>query len=512
MMRILSKRIVMFGVIWFITNVQAFADSSFSENGFTYKLMKDSCSLSLISYEPVTGHDYSLPLHIPSSVKHEGKTFSVKRIETEAFKDVTEIRSIVIDEGIESLGHRAFECCVNLESVYIPASLERMGERLFGCCSSLRTIKVNEKNECFDSRDESNAIIYSEDDELRAACSFTMIPASVKTIGSFAFYCCTMMENLIIPEGVVSLEDCAFYRCSSLRSVSLPESLTTIGQSVFEDCYSLTSIFVPKNVTQIWEGNLFTGCYNLNSIVVDKSNPYYDSRSNCNGIVRKSDSTLVSTCRSTTIGDDISALGRYCFDRTVIRSINIPKNVTSISKYAFGGCYGIEQISVSEDNPNYSSPKGSNALLSKDGKTLILGCYTTIIPESVEKIGDDAFKGRFGNPVLLIPKKVNEIGNSAFSGCNTINQVVIPNTVKRMGSHVFSNCDNLYVVQLLTPIPIMSGTFSECHSLSVVSLPGGLESIGKEAFKGCRNLEQISIPSSVQNIDKSAFEDCPVDY
>lgn len=509
-MKIISTRTVIFALLWLTTIIQAFADGSFSENGFKYTIMKDSSSLSLTSYDTVSKTDYSQPLHIPSSVTHDGKTYSVKRIETKAFKDITEIQSIVIDEGIEYIGDCAFECCINLKSISIPASVENMGVGLFGSCYNLTSIKVDEKNECFDSRDGSNAIIGSDCDVLAAACSSTKIPASVKSLAAFSFYRCNVMEQLIIPEGVETIDNEVFLGCSSLKSISLPESLTDIGPDAFCGCTSLTSIIIPKNVKWIGNGNIFSECYNLTSIVVDKSNPYYDSRSNCNGIVRKSDSTLIATCRSTTIGNDISALRRNCFDGTVIHSVNIPKNVTTISENAFGGCHEIDEIKVSEDNPNYLSPKGSNALLSKDGKTLLVGCSTTTIPESVETIGDGAFSGRFSKIVLRIPENIKKIGSYAFGECNGIREVILPKTLQFIDYSAFYKCVNLSVVQLLAPVSIEENTFSKCYSLSVVSLPEGLDRIGRQAFSDCKSLKHIYIPSSVKNIDNSAFENSPL--
>ena len=509
-MKILSTRKAILALFWLIPNARVFADSSFFANGFTFEIMKDQCSVSLTKYETVPTIDYSQPLHIPSSVTHEGKTYSVKRIKTHAFKDITEIQSVVIDEGIENLGEYVFERCVNLKSISIPASVECLGKGLFGSCYHLTLIKVDEKNECFDSRDGANAIIDSENDELLVACSSTKIPASVKSIADFAFYHCNVMEQIVIPEGVETIGNNVFFGCSSLQSISLPESLTEMGADVFCGCNSLTSIIIPKNVTKIGDCNLFQGCNNLISVVVDELNPYYDSRSHCNGIVRKSDSTLIATCRSTIITHDISALGSFCFSGTIIRSVNIPKSVTTIDDNAFEGCDEIEELNVSEDNPNYLSPKGSNALLSKDGKRLLLGCRTTTIPECVEIIGTNAFLGRYSKLVLRIPKNVKAIQMFAFASCNALCEVILPETLQSIDSYAFDHCVNLSVVQLLAPIPIKDNTFSECYSLSAISLPDGLESIGGYAFKGCKNLKHISIPSSVKHIDKTAFEGCPI--
>lgn len=503
-----SSRNVIFTLLWLMVTIQAFADDSFCVNGFTYSIMKDHSSVALTGLKIVPKADYSQPLHVEASVTFEGKTYSVKRIDTRAFKDVTEVQSIVIDEGIEIIGNYAFECCTNLKSIFIPSSVESIGEGLFGSCYNLTSVVVDANNECFDSRDGSNAIIDSDYDELLVACSSTKIPASVKSIGNFAFYHCNLMEQLVIPEGVKRIGDNAFFGCSSLKSIVLPESLTEIGSEAFIGCNSLISIVIPKNVEKITEGNIFMGCNSLTSVVVDYANSNYDSRSNCNGIVRKLDSALIASCRSTSLSNDISALGSYCFDGTIIHSVSIHKNIVSISENAFEGCYELDEIIVSAENPNYASVKGSNALLSKDGKTLLVGCRTTVIPENVETIGNNAFAGRFSKLMLRIPENVKSIGMFAFSSCNAICEVILPESLQSIGSYAFSNCVNLSVVQMMASVTIENGTFAKCYNLSAVTLPEGLVEIGNNVFSDCKSLKHISIPSSVTKIDKDAFKGC----
>ncbi len=485
------------------------AEDDFCENGFTYRILSDSNSVSISSYQPTKAIDYTKPFHISSSVIHDGKEYKVRRMDKKAFRGVTEIQEIVIDEGIEYIGSESFEYCINLKSIYIPASVEIIGERIFGSCFSLTSVVVDAQNEDLDSRDNSNAIIDSDNDELLAACSASKIPSSVKSIGSFSFSFCNTMEELVVPEGVEEIGSAAFWGCSSLKSISLPESLTEIGGDVFSGCNSLTSIVIPKNVKEIGS-EIFNFCNHLTSIRVDSANPYYDSRSDCNGIVRKSDSALVAACKATTIGDDICVLEDGCFYGTLIHSLNIPKSVVKISPYAFGACYEIDEITVAADHPVYISPEGSNALLTKDGKTLVLGSRTTVIPDGVETIGDRAFYGRFIKVVLRLPESVKNIENNAFTCCNSIFDVILPESVQSMGSGVFQGCANLTTVQIQSPIKqIGEYTFEKCPRLSFVSLPEGLEEIKNWAFDGCTSLQHITLPSSVKKIEPEAFSNCP---
>lgn len=507
-MAMTNLRHVFLTLLWLVASSSALADDSFNVDGFTYSIMEDSNSVKLIGYKVTPKVDYSKPLHIKASVTFEGKTYLVKMIDTRAFQDITEIQAIVIDEGIENIRNYVFECCTNLKSIRIPSSVMSIGEGIFCCCYNLTSVIVDANNENYDSREGSNAIIDSDNDELIDACSSTKIPASVTSIGNFAFYHCDLMKQLVIPEGVKTIGHHAFYGCSSLQTIVLPESLKEIGSQAFLGCNSLVSIEIPKNVELISNGNIFMACNSLTSVVVNPENKNYDSRSNCNGIVRKSDSALIASCRTTTLSDDITTLEGYCFEGTIIHSVNIHRNIQSISENAFALCDELDVINVSADNPYFTSANGSNALLSKDGKTLLVGCRTTVIPESVESIGPNAFAGRYSKLMLNIPENIKSIEAFAFSRCNTICDVILPKTLQYVGPYAFFRCSNLSVVQLLAPITIEDNTFSKCYNLSSVSLPNGLVEIGRNAFYDCKSLKHISIPSSVTKIDKTAFEGC----
>lgn len=507
---------IIVAILLFVAALPSFASEIFTEKGFMYKVQKDNCSqfhykdtasLAIIGYMTDSLIDYSKPLRIAASIRHNGRKYSVTRIETGAFRNHAEIQAVVVDDGIISIGKGAFDRCISMKSIYLPASLSGINGNPFTNCSNLASVVVDASNEELDSRDGSNAIIAKDADVLLAACSSTTIPSSVKKIARWAFDGCNMMEHLVVPEGVETIESFAFNGCGGMKEISLPETLKGIDHDAFGGCTSLASIVIPKNVSDICFGNIFNGCYNLRSITVDDANTVYDSRSNCNGIVRKSDSTLVATCRATIITNDIKSLDSRCYSGTLIHSLNIPKSVASVKADAFSECWEIDDITVESDNAFYCSSSASNALLSKDGKTLVVGSRTTEIPEGVEKIGDFAFCGRYMKSVLDIPKSVNEIGNHAFRDCGVLSDLVIPKYVERIGESCFSNCHNLKSV-ILSPLlkNVPDYAFSYCHSLSAVVIPDGVESIGNYAFSNCSSLKIVCLPSTATNVDKVAFD------
>ena len=493
-------------VVLFFPFVHMFGQN-YVENGLTYKVIWDSVSLELMAYQPSAFSGDMRLLHIPSTVVHQEKTYKVKRVGSNAFYGLQGIEAIVVDDGIEIIGNYAFESCINLKSVYIPASVRVIGEGIFGSCYNLKEIVVDSLNENFESPEGSNAII--ADDELVAACPNARIPSSVTIIDDYAFYHCNTMEQIVIPEGVEKIGFGAFQGCSSLKRITLPESLKRIGPDAFHGCTSLDSVFIPKNVSEILGANIFAGCYRLTSIVVDKDNTVFDSRNDCNGIVRKEDSTLIASCATTTIGEDIKALDNDCFKDVILHTIRIPKSIEKLSGAPFFGCFEIDSLFVDPDNAFYVSPQGANAILTRDGKTLVVGCRSTEIPADVETIDDYAFVGRYTKPMLKLPEGLKKVGTSAFSGCNMMIELIIPSSVEDISSSAFSDCYNLNVVQVLSPIEkINYGTFSNCSSLSVLSLPEGLKQIDNLAFKNCVSLKNVHLPSTIELVKDDAFNGC----
>ena len=133
----------------------------------------------------------------------------VTSIGNNAFKD-TSITSIVLHEGVTSIGSAAFNCCTSLTSVTIPDSVTSIGSSTFYNCTSLTSITI---------------------------------PDSVTSIGSGAFKDCTSLTSVTIPNSVTSIGGNTFYNCTSLTSVTIPNSVTSIGSGAFKDCSSLETVY-----------------------------------------------------------------------------------------------------------------------------------------------------------------------------------------------------------------------------------------------------------------------------
>ena len=322
---------------------------------------------------------------------------SVTSIGDRAFMDCSGLTSISIPSSVTSIGNSAFYGCSGLTSISIPSSVISIGSSAFIWCSGLTTITVDADNSVYDSRNNCNAIIKTATNELISGCKNTVIPSSVTSIGGRAFYGCSGLTSISIPSSVTSIGNSAFYGCSGLTRISIPSSVTSIGGSAFDYCSGLTIISIPSSVTSIGS-NAFDGCSGLTTITVDADNSVYDSRNNCNAIIKTATNELISGCKNTVI----------------------PSSVTSIGGNAFYGCSGLTSISI---------------------------------PSSVTSIGNFAFYGCSSLTIISIPSSVTSIGESAFTNCSSLTSISIPSSVISIGNSAFSNCPSLTSVTCKSSTP-----------------------------------------------------------
>ena len=326
------------------------------------------------------------------------------------------------------------------------------------------------------------------------SCKTLVIANSVTDIKKSAFYSCGQLLSITVGENVSSIETDAFSGCYSLSSLNLPISLSSIGSGAFFGCRSLSSINISRNVISIGD-NAFAYCIGLVSIMVDGNNSIYDSRGNCNAIIKTSTNELLLGCGNTVIPNTILSVGANSFTGcSNLSSIVIPNGITSIGNNAFNGCVGltsvvipksvnsiginpfagcnaIEEIQVEEGNSYYDSRDNCNAIVKTNTKTLISGCKNTIIPNTVVSIGTSAFRGCSGLTTITIPNSVETISYGAFDGCDYLTTLTLPNSVSIIDGQAFLGCTRL----------------------ETVIIPQSISSIGSAAFLNCRSLTSVTV-------------------
>ncbi len=290
---------------------------------------KDNCLIEKSTENLILGNKYG-------KMPTDG---SIKSIGYGAFAGLS-IKSIVIPEGVVTIGSSAFSGCTSLENISFPKSLESIGSHAFGSCTALRNIKIDDNVKDFGI-------------EVFAGCTLlenVTLPEKVEDwgwgmfdgcknlkkitlpegmgIGGISFASCTNLVDVTLPNDIAEISNYAFYGCTALKTLRIPESVTIIGDSAFRGCTSLQTLTLPSGVTQI-RTNAFYGCASLRSINIPAG---------------------------------VTKIDRQAFYRcTSLERISLHSGVTSIGYMAFKECRSLSDF-VYEGNLSAwnSIYKGSN--------------------------------------------------------------------------------------------------------------------------------------------------------
>ncbi len=254
-----------------------------------------------------------------------------------------------------------------------------------------------------------------KDYEIRKAT----VKYGITSIGESAFLGCRGMTELTLPNSVTSIGDGAFCDCSGLTKLTLPNSVRSIGESAFSGCSGMTELTLPNSVTSIG-GNAFEGCSGLTEL---------------------------------TLPNSVTSIGDCAFyGCSGLTELILPNSVTSIGNYAFSDCSGLEKITVDRGNKRYDSRDNCNSIIDTEFNTLIVGCKSSVIPNSVTSIGYYAFYGCSGLTELTLPDSVASIGDGAFICCSDLSKITSLAEIPPVcGSGVFDRV-NKTNCELIVPI------------------------------------------------------------
>ena len=368
-----------------------------------------------------------------------------------------DIISVVISEGVTTIGDSAFYNCISLTSITIPDNVTSIGDSAFANCDRLASITI---------------------------------PNSVTSIGNNVFSYCSGLTSIIIPDGVTSIGYYAFYQCAGLTSITIPDSVISIGSYAFSGCSSLTDIILPDSVTSIGD-NAFSGCSNLTNITIP------------DGIASINNQTFTDCGSLTciTIPSSVTSIGVYAFP-----------NCSSLTDVCYTGTEaewnaitkgdGNNSLTSAAIHYNYTPLVWS---LSENGVLTIRGTG----PMGVG-IWSEApwYSHREEIVSAVIEEGITSICNVAFCNCSNLTSVTIPSSVTSIGSEAFEGCSSLTNITLPDSVTSISEWAFACSNLTSIALPDGISSISSCVFWGCTNLASVTIPDSVTSICYGAFSDC----
>ena len=461
-----------------------------------------------------------------------------------------QIKKVVIQSGVTSIGNYAFGGCSSLEFIAIPNSVTRIGMAAFSSCSSLNNVVI------------PNGVTKIEDSLFAGCINLTnvTIPESVTIIRQNAFNGCGF-TTITIPNGVTTIDWVAFAACPNLTSIAIPASVTTINGYAFRHCDNLSSVMLSADLIHIGE-EVFLSCSNLENVIIS------------DGV--------------TTIG----SLFAYC---SGLKSVTIPASVTTIESSAFRGCDSLEDVyyggsaaqweGLGGGKPvatyihysvtgsvNHWKEEAKDATFEENGYTRDVcscgyirnevefdalghdwtewnivkeatcteegsktrsckrdGCgysQTETIKAVGHKFDSKNVCGRCGvirgncdenltweldlETGLLHISGIGQMTSYPWEDYKSqITSVLIDSGVTSIVEYAFSECKNLSSITIPKGITKIGGSaFINCSSLTNVILPEGLTYIGSHAFRYCTSLSSVTIPDSVSTMERSVFFGC----
>ncbi len=373
---------------------------------------------------------------------------SLQEIGSFAFYNCEQLTGLSLPSTLQTIGTDAFSSCVALTEMTIPQQVTTIGEGAFSGCSALTKISVEAGNTTYHST--TDCLIHTASKTLVSGCRNSVIPTdgSVIAIGNEAFSGCVGLSRIHIPQTVTAIGDFAFYGCETLNLLLLNNELLTIGGSAFAGCSALEYLTIPNKINSIG-----------------------------------------------------SSAFAYC---TGLKTITLPTTLTHIGTGIFAGCTTLNHIVINAGNSTYHTE--NNCIIHTSTNSLIAGCRTSVIPDQITTIAQEAF---WGIPLasITLPASLQAIGDYAFSNCEQIETLVLPPSVTAIGTRAFADCQRLQTLTLSssTPPTIQSDIIEGAEQTAVIVPCDALAAYkANAAWQALPNLQgEWAIVVSAQSADET---------
>ena len=334
-------------------------------------------------------------------------------------------KSLVIREGVTTIGKEAFKQFYKLQSISIPTSLQSIGDKAF---YSSEHIILSELTGNY----SIGEYVFHWNREITSLT----ISGNIK-IGRYAFQGCRNLQSLIIHDSVMIKGDNAFDSCDRLKNVTIGGNVKLFGRNIFDDCDSLSTVQIQEGI-KILPTGLFFRCTQLSNVMLPSS---LDT-------IRDKAFQECDSLKSINLPNNLKYLGDYSFAWSGIQSITLPLNTTANSMSIFFGCNNLETAIVYGRNQTYNNLFHNCPNL----HTLYWHVKEANSPQDPIGTGHKIKQVFFGEEVELIPSKMC----NAFTN---LEYAEIQKNVERIGAYAFQNCPKLKKIRSYATTPPWIGLY-----------------------------------------------------
>ena len=434
------------------------------------------------------------------------------------FKD--SIQSIVIKDGVTSIGEYAFSDCTSLTSIKIPNSVTAIAVHAFENCLNLVSITycgtpaewqfasghtLNLPNEI--SYHEGDGWNQTDDENHEKYCSIcekyvsaphewdegnVTVPATHTSEGEILYTCLGCGANK--SQSIERLPDHKHGDWMQMDSETHAKSCEC-GDTVTEPhTWNDGEDFTSDGGTP---STLYTCTACGETKITDRIQ--FGIFSNLTWSLNLTTGELTISGEGAMPGLNLSSSMAWKEYKTFIKSVTIENGITHIGLMAFENCQNLVSVTL----PDSVTSIGNNAFIYCTSLTDIT------FGNSITSIGDSAFKYCTSLTSISLPDNVTGIGNSAFYNCTALNEVILGNGLKTIGNSAFEYCSSLFEITIPDQVSTLgSRAFYNCTNLTYVTIGNGIKTISESAFHYCTALTSIMIPDTVTSIGKSAFAGC----
>lgn len=447
---------------------------------------------------------------------------SVSAVSANAFADFTKLTSAKIGMSVLEIPEGLFKNCANLKNVIIEGKVTSIGNDAFAGCALLESIALKAEEEKKEDKKaeaaEKEEPAKEEAPKEEVVLKMITLPKSLLSIGDRAFYGCKLIEALTADGELLTIGEEAFFGCEALakaENIKISETVNKIGAKAFDktawfeneqdDIIVGDGVLLKTKDIKAAEANVKSISITVDSLKADE---FYDNKKVYSIVVAEGVTEIparafyyAENLVSVELPSTITKIGASAFYGCKnLKEIKLGDKITEIGDYAFYGCTSLKEIELP-------------AAVTKIGKYAFynaLNIETITVPAGVSEIGEYAFTNTawFNNSTekyLVLGKNIlvkyyafedetivnandgfNKICGGAFEDAPRLQKITLSSNVNELGDFAFSAATALKEINATGVTKVGARAFNSCRALEKAAFAGGA-SIAEDAFNGCEN-------------------------